>query len=74
MPIYEYICGDCGTAFEELVRSMRGTPKVACPDCGSGNAERTMSAIGAAVDSSKAYECPPGGCGHCTDPRGPCAM
>ncbi|MCI0432845.1 MAG: zinc ribbon domain-containing protein [Gemmatimonadetes bacterium] len=40
MPIYEYRCGDCGHAFELLIRSA-DTP--ACPECGSEDLERQTS-------------------------------
>ena len=40
MPIYEYVCGDCGTPFELLVRGGK-TPT--CPSCESENLERQLS-------------------------------
>ncbi len=35
MPIYEYICDDCGTKFEKLVR--RNQDAIACPGCGESH-------------------------------------
>ena len=32
MPIYEYVCDDCGTKFEKLVR--KNGDALACPTCG----------------------------------------
>ena len=47
MPIYEFCCNQCGTAFEELVRN--GTKPV-CPECTSGDVCRLLSTF--AVHSS----------------------
>jgi len=33
MPIYEYLCDDCGERYEQIV--MSETTKVACPKCES---------------------------------------
>lgn len=41
MPIYEYLCPDCGTEFEELV-TKADTP-VQCPSCNSGHPEKLIS-------------------------------
>ena len=40
MPIYEYLCNDCGTRFEELVR---GDEKPACSGCGGGRLTKLLS-------------------------------
>jgi putative FmdB family regulatory protein len=47
MPIYEFCCNQCHTAFEELVRN--GT-RPECPDCRSGDVRRLFSVF--AVHSS----------------------
>lgn len=50
MPIYEYECGSCDHRFEELVK-VNGSPAMAaCPECGSSDTARLMSAF--AVRSS----------------------
>ncbi len=41
MPIYEYVCRDCGQEFEQLVFNSREVVK--CRKCGSGNTEKKMS-------------------------------
>ena len=45
MPIYEYMCSQCGKRFEKLVRRIadadNATP--ACPDCGHDDTQRVMS-------------------------------
>jgi putative FmdB family regulatory protein len=35
MPIFEYLCEDCGNKFEKLVRRP-GVDEVLCPSCGEG--------------------------------------
>jgi putative FmdB family regulatory protein len=40
MPIYEYVCMQCESHFEELVRNGE-TP--ACPDCGATKAKKQFS-------------------------------
>ena len=40
MPIYEYVCMQCESHFEELVRN--GVDP-ACPDCGAENVRRQLS-------------------------------
>jgi putative FmdB family regulatory protein len=42
VPIYEYTCKGCDERFEELV-SASGEQQVACPHCGSTEAERVFS-------------------------------
>lgn len=48
MPIYEYVCKQCGHEFEELV--FNGEEPVACPRCGAKDTEKLMSACSAKVD------------------------
>ena len=40
MPIYEYVCMECESHFEELVR---GEQQVTCPDCSSEDVSRQFS-------------------------------
>ncbi len=40
MPIYEYVCMQCESHFEELVRA---GDEVACPDCGAANVRKQFS-------------------------------
>ena len=42
MPIYEYVCMECESHFEELVR---GEQAVACPDCTATNVLRQFSSF-----------------------------
>jgi len=40
MPIYEYVCMQCESHFEELVRMDQ---TIDCPDCGDSNVKRQFS-------------------------------
>ncbi len=42
MPLHEFVCTDCGREFEELV--FKEEEIVSCPECGSNNASKLMSA------------------------------
>jgi putative FmdB family regulatory protein len=42
VPIYEYVCMECESHFEELVR---GEVQVACPDCAATNVSRQFSSF-----------------------------
>ncbi|MFO1011881.1 MAG: zinc ribbon domain-containing protein [Planctomycetota bacterium] len=66
MPVYEFVCKDCGEPFEELVF---GGEKVVCPACRGAQVEKRFSTFAAHGDGASA-ELPPG-CGTCGDPRGP---
>jgi putative FmdB family regulatory protein len=51
MPIYEFLCEECGTRFEELVAA--GTEAVACRRCGAERTRRVLSAQGAPLNLVK---------------------
>ena len=42
MPIFEYVCSDCGIQFETLVL-MPGEQEVHCPACGKSNLQQQLS-------------------------------
>ncbi len=41
MPIYEFVCGECGHEFEKIL-SFSATATPACANCGTENVERQM--------------------------------
>ncbi len=44
MPIYEYVCADCGEQFEKLMRfSDPNIDHPDCPECRSGNTNKRLS-------------------------------
>ena len=45
MPIYEYVCMECESHFEELVRS--ADQKVECPDCSAEKVVKQFSVFAA---------------------------
>jgi len=55
MPIYEYICDDCGQACELLVRS---DEKPVCPSCGKGKLAKQLSVPAPPAIVSPADRCP----------------
>ncbi len=76
MPIYEYVCRDCGERLELLVRS-DGRPK--CSKCGSRKLEKQLSVPAAHSSSSSEGACPmqaeglcQTGCCPARRPGGPC--
>jgi len=52
MPIYEYTCGGCGKAFQELIMSQAEAKSVKCPHCGSGKVEKALSTFAVGAGSS----------------------
>ncbi|HUS40180.1 MAG: zinc ribbon domain-containing protein [Pirellulales bacterium] len=68
MPIYEYVCSDCRSEFELLVR---GSESVQCKSCGSTQLEKLLS-VPAAHTGGRSSDLP-----LCETPRssrGPCGM
>ena len=69
MPIYEYACQDCGSAFELLVRS---DTVLQCPQCRSPQLAKQLSvfATGSSAEAA-APRMAAGACGSCGHPDGP---
>lgn len=64
MPIYEYVCAECGHKFEKLVLSSRRAKEIRCPQCGSLSTDKAISVFSSAVTSSgagSAANCAPSG-------------
>ena len=53
MPMYEYVCQDCGKDFSivQSIHEHETTQKVTCVRCGSGDVDRRWSAV--AVETSR---------------------
>ena len=67
MPIFEFVCQECGSPFEELLRSAAVIDEVKCPSCGSGQVAKQISTFasqmagsGNGFSSSAAASCNPG--------------
>jgi putative FmdB family regulatory protein len=75
MPIYEYVCQQCGKVTEALRRMQEADAAIACEHCGSEQTCRDHSVFAAGSDTGSAgAELPIGGGCACGDPNGPCAM
>lgn len=63
MPLYEFSCSACGHTFSEL-RKMGDYEGVVCPQCGSDNTKKLMSAFASSSKGSDAgSSCAPSGGG-----------
>jgi putative FmdB family regulatory protein len=65
MPIFEYLCEDCGNKFEKLVRN--GANGINCPSCGQERLQQQFStfaahANGASHSQAEMPSCPSGMC------------
>jgi putative FmdB family regulatory protein len=74
MPIFEYLCNDCGRPFEKIVP--RYDSQVVCVHCSSGNIEKQLSVFAVAGSSaSEGVEAASEGCGRCgASQPGMCGM
>jgi putative FmdB family regulatory protein len=71
MPIFEYLCDDCGTKFEKLTRN-GASNEVRCPSCGQSRVTTQPSTFAAhargASRGSSPEELPPCASGMCPTP------
>ena len=65
MPIYEYRCKQCGAKFDKLVKLSAQLPEIECPKCGAHKADKAVSKLGMAGNSSsgKSFGSAPSSCG-----------
>lgn len=67
MPIFEYLCEDCGNKFEKLVRRP-GAEEVLCPSCGQSHLDQQFSSFAAHSGGRDTFQgggmpsCPSGMC------------
>jgi putative FmdB family regulatory protein len=54
MPIFEFICQECGWEFEELLRSASLISEVSCPACESDQVAKKLSIFAAPSPGGKA--------------------
>ena len=50
MPIFEFVCSECGRSFEELVRSATVIEEVICPSCGSSDTKKQISTFASRIN------------------------
>ncbi len=60
MPLYEYVCQDCGQPFEKLVPMSKADAPHPCPSCASEQTQRQVSAFAVTGGSSSAMSIPAG--------------
>ncbi|MCS6827620.1 MAG: zinc ribbon domain-containing protein [Caldilinea sp.] len=46
MPLYEYVCSNCGALFEHWVRSASVKEEIVCPHCQSVRVDKKFSTFG----------------------------
>lgn len=64
MPLFEYLCQDCGRSFEKILP--RYDSPADCSHCNSGNVEKQLSVFAVAGTSSSSESVSEGpGCGRC---------
>jgi putative FmdB family regulatory protein len=63
MPIFEYICNDCGRGFEKILPRHDSTAE--CPHCNSESVEKQLSVFSVAGPSQDFAPAAEGGCGRC---------
>jgi putative FmdB family regulatory protein len=64
MPLFEYLCQDCGRGFEKIVP--RHDSPADCPHCNSERVEKQLSVFAVAGSSSSSESMSEGtGCGRC---------
>lgn len=54
MPIYEFVCEDCGVEFEELLRSSNDIQNVTCPTCLGEHVAKKISVFASSAAGGKA--------------------
>ncbi len=62
MILYEFICQQCKNEFEELVTSQELKQSITCPQCGSHDVKRLVSAVKAQSGGGEASFPAGGGC------------
>ena len=55
MPIFEFVCAECGWPFEELVRSANAVDEVVCPACSSQNVKKKISTFASKVAGGSSF-------------------
>ena len=63
MPIYEYLCDDCGERYERIVMSQRQA--IACPKCSSANHTIQLLVFAAPSNGAKSSSSSSASSGSC---------
>ncbi len=65
MPVYEYVCLDCGTRFDALRPMREADAPLACDHCESEHTSRTLSVF-FAQSGGRSVAGTSGGCASCS--------
>lgn len=60
MPLYEYVCPDCGQEFEKRMSFSQASERPSCPNCAGTNTQKKLSLFsssGASGGSVSASSC-----------------
>ena len=68
MPIFDYLCNNCGQAFEVMIKNEE-KDKIQCPQCLSKDVKQQLSSFFSS-EKSKAVRGPAFGCEGCAAARG----
>lgn len=55
MPLFEFVCADCGMPFEELVLNTSKINEVTCPACQSKNISKKISTFASKLSSGSTF-------------------
>ncbi len=70
MPIYEYVCQECGVRFEQMRSINEADRPIACQSCASSRTYRAISVF-SATSGGRVIASSGGGCSSCAG--GSCA-
>jgi putative FmdB family regulatory protein len=68
MPIFEYLCDDCGNKFEKLVRRAAEASRAECPSCGRDHVTTQVSSFAARTNGGAKDNMPSCPSGMCATP------
>jgi putative FmdB family regulatory protein len=55
MPIFEYVCTDCGEPFEKFVLNASKMDQVTCPSCDSQNIAKKLSTFASRLSGGSSF-------------------
>lgn len=60
MPLYEFVCAECGNSFEKMLRFSQADEAPKCPVCGSEETTRQISTFATFGGTSGSFSAAPG--------------
>lgn len=55
MPMFEFVCAECGHSFEELLRNTDAVSSLVCPKCGSPNVRKKLSTFASRISGVASF-------------------